>query len=386
MNILFPYMARWKAVNWSRYHSLLTELSRMGHEIFILQPPSIKSQETNFQEIDVELPENLHLIDVPVPKVIWNRTLPYDKIFKKGLYSIYCKRMVDRIILKEQIDTMLLYNIPQYFLSRTKKCKVIFDVADDYLPMLAQELGLLANKATLGVAKYVFNDMLRHSDVLLTVSRVLADDLDGEVTVIPNGVDPSKANAARSIKLAFNSTRPVVGFIGAFEYFIDFDLILKTAELLPNVTFLLVGCGREFNGIETMVKERDINNIVMTGGVPHQEVFAYIEKMDICLNIFKKIRVSHAACPIKMFEYMIMKKPVISTRLEEVENMAIDSICYADNEIELKKVIEDLLANNNKSLQIGKNNCKTVYDKYTWRQAAVTFNDIMYEQDNTHRS
>ena len=67
MKILFPYMARWKAINWTRYHSLLTELATNGCEVFILQAPSLKSDETNFQEISTEIPEKIHLKEVEIP-------------------------------------------------------------------------------------------------------------------------------------------------------------------------------------------------------------------------------------------------------------------------------------------------------------------------------
>ena len=60
MNILFPYLARWRSANWSRYHQLLTLLCRKGHRVYVLEPPPLPSaQETNYTDLDVELPEGM---------------------------------------------------------------------------------------------------------------------------------------------------------------------------------------------------------------------------------------------------------------------------------------------------------------------------------------
>ena len=98
MKILFPYMARWKSINWTRYHSLFSCLAESGHEVFVLQPPRLDSQETNFQEIEVEIPENLHLIDVEIPGWIWDRKFPLEKLVKKGLYCLYSLRSAKRVV------------------------------------------------------------------------------------------------------------------------------------------------------------------------------------------------------------------------------------------------------------------------------------------------
>lgn len=383
MKILFPYMARWKSVNWTRYHSLFDELAEMGHEIYILQPPPLLSKETNFQEIEVELKENIHLVDINVPGWLWNVKFPFDKLFKKGIYSLWCHSSVSRLIDELGIDLLLLYNIPQFFLSRTRKCPVVFDVADDYIPMLAQELGALSNRFTLKLAEWVFNKMLGNSEVILTVSNVLSDDLPIESSVVPNGVSPDKANNLQSDIWSGREGRPVVGFIGSFEYFIDFDQIVSAAEMLPDVDFLLVGSGRELGWVKQQIADRGLLNVTLTGGVPHSEVFSYINKMDICLNIFKKIRISHAACPIKLFEYMVLGKPVISTRLEELELLELEPVIFADTATEIISSVKQLLEDEPRRKELGEQSRQLVLDNYTWRRAAEKFIDIVQLSDQT---
>ena len=84
MHILFPYLARYKAINWTRYHHLFGQLAESGHRITVLQPPPAELGETNFQDIEVELPENIRLHDVPMPDWFWRRSWPLDMLLKKG--------------------------------------------------------------------------------------------------------------------------------------------------------------------------------------------------------------------------------------------------------------------------------------------------------------
>ena len=60
MRLLFPYMARWRSANWSRYHHLLTALARRGHQITVLQaPPLPGARETNYIDLDAPLPAGI---------------------------------------------------------------------------------------------------------------------------------------------------------------------------------------------------------------------------------------------------------------------------------------------------------------------------------------
>src|SRR3989338_719327 len=161
MNFLFPYMARWKAINWSRYHQLFTRLAQMGHKVIVLQPPPANIRETNFQEIEVSIPDNLILIDMPVNKFIWNLKLPLNKLIKKGYYSIIIRKKVREIIREHDIDVLFLYNIPQHKLMKGADCLTVFDVADDYIEMLKHELGLFGHPLVIRYAQNLLSKMIQ---------------------------------------------------------------------------------------------------------------------------------------------------------------------------------------------------------------------------------
>ncbi|MCI0514531.1 glycosyltransferase [candidate division KSB1 bacterium] len=373
MNILFPYMARWKAINWSRYHQILTKLAQIGHNVHVFQPPSQKSSETNYQEIEIDVPENFYLHEVPLNARLWHTQFPLNKLVKKGYYSLAVVPLIREFIRHQKIDVMLLYNIPQYPLLKVSECAIMFDFADDYIEMLAHEIGNLKKLQVLRIGNYLLKKMFARADMNLAVSNVLLDLIPANGRLLPNGVDLNEFQPGSGARIAQNYPKPIVGFIGSFEYFIDFDLILTAAARLPQITFLLVGSGREMPRIQERIARDRLANIHLTGGVPHSQIGQYIDAMDICLNIFKKIPVSHRACPIKLFEYLVLKKPVISTRLEEVEKIDEHYLWYADTVAELVTTIEKILAGSAQTATLIDNGFRAVQTKYNWDVIARDF-------------
>jgi glycosyltransferase involved in cell wall biosynthesis len=375
MNILFPYMARWKAINWTRYQRVLSAIAEQGHTVHVIQMPAGNSYETNFQEIEINLSPNIHLHELALKGFLWKHNYPFHKLIKKGRYSLACIAAVKRMIREYDIDVMLVYNLTQLPLLNAASCFTIFDFADDYIDMLKFELGVLSNPLILSVGRKVLHRMAARADLTFAVSHVLANSLAGidHIKVIPNGVDLTTfvPTAAGDAKYKYES--PVIGFLGSFEYFIDFDIILAAAQLLPDYTFLMVGSGRRFSEVEKKVKLLDLKNVILTGGVPFHQVPSLINSMDICLNIFKDMPVSHGASPIKLFEYIALKKPVISTRLAEIEIINHDFIFFADTAEELVATIRQILNDAETSSRKVKAAFSYIEKNYTWRHIVEQF-------------
>src|SRR5574341_2407534 len=105
MRILFPYLARWGSANRTRYHHLLGELARRGHDVTVLQPPALPwPEETNFIEFPPPVLPGLRVVDLPVSDVIWRHRIPLEKITKKGLAAVSARREVTRRCAGGQVD------------------------------------------------------------------------------------------------------------------------------------------------------------------------------------------------------------------------------------------------------------------------------------------
>jgi glycosyltransferase involved in cell wall biosynthesis len=382
VKILFPYMARWHAVNWTRYHSLLVALADLGHEVVVLQPPSAALNETNFQEIAAVDHPRIRLVEVPIAGWLWKRKWPLDKLVKRLAYGRSAIRVARKMLRAEKFDVVLTYNIPQYKFMFLDVPVRVFDYADDYVNMLAQELGPLDNRVARRMATYLLKRMMEQSRVVTSVSKELTHGWKQPMQVLPNGVSLQKA--ARGKQLPAPQTRvngkPIIGYVGAFEYFIDWRCMIDSAKLLPECHFLLVGSGRDWEATRKYAAEQGVDNVEFTGGVPHNQVFAYINRFDVCLNLFVPIEVSHRACPIKLFEYLSMEKPVISTRLDELRHVDTGFLYYAANATEVASQVRQILGDPQTAASRVQAGHELVVRSYEWTAIARRFETLVTSQ------
>jgi glycosyltransferase involved in cell wall biosynthesis len=387
MRILFPYLARWHSANWSRYHQLLNALSRLGHEVIVLQPPSLALAETNYAEVPLTHDGGPRVQEVPVPPALWQRRFPLEKLIKKGIYTLACRAPLREIIRQQRIDALLIYNLPQAILLHqaecarpsTTGCLRIFDIADDLAAMLAQEVGPQLGPLAHPVAALWQERLAASCDVVTVASETLKEKWPGRAVLIPNGVALDEVAAARGDSVRAQFRTPVVGYLGAFEYFVDMDLVLAAAARLPEVTFLLVGGGRDLTRVRQRVAREGLGNVQLTGPVSHAEGLNYVAAMDLCLVPFKHGPVADGASPLKLFEYAALHKPVISTPTAEVRHIAGDFAFFADTIQELTDWIGRLLREPGDFAARVDYGCQLVREKYAWDQIAPRFLDAVEE-------
>ena len=381
MHLLFPYLARYKAVNWTRYHHLFDQLAAAGHRITVLQPPPAALVETNFQEIDVELPPGIELADVPMPRWLWERRWPLEKLVRKGAYGLACRRSVADVLAGDPPDALLVYNLPQAGLLGLAAPGApppvrVFDLADDYEAMLRTELGALALPPVLAAGRRTLHRMLDRADLRLAVSHTLADAYPGRgIEVLPNGVDLRRFQAVRRPLLDRAGQVPVVGYVGAFEYFIDFDLIIETARRLPEFRFRLVGAGRDFEAVRE--KAAGLANVELPGPVPFHDVPAEIAGFDYCLNLFVPLPISHGACPMKLFEYLAMGKPVLSTDLAELRRLGPDFLVPANDAEQAAAALRRLEADREEAARRAAAGLRWVEERFDWARLAARLVELI---------
>jgi len=373
MNFLIPYLMRWNSLNRSRYYQLAVRLAQRGHFIHVLQPPSKQSTDTGFVSVDGRSHPRITLYDIPVNETFWNMNLPFDKIFKKGYYCFLINQQIKRWINDLSIDVLIYYNLALYPLSQIKSCVTVYDLGDDHIELLKAELGRFAFPWVIQQAEGWMCRMMRKSSLVTTISNDLEKKYPVPSTLIPNGINWEEIQPGAGLAIRDSLKKPIVGFVGSLEYFIDFDLILEAASRLPDITFLIAGGGRQMDRITGIKQERGLTNVHLTGGCPHAEILRAIDAMDICLNLFIKSPLTDAACPIKLFEYMAYKKPVISTRIREVQNIDERFLYYADNTEELVQVIRRILAHPEEAAEKGNAGFRAVEEKYTWDKITKQF-------------
>jgi glycosyltransferase involved in cell wall biosynthesis len=383
MKILFPYLARWRSANRSRYHQLLHQLCRQGHQVFVLKAPPMALDDISATDIsnhNDDLPEGLSLSELYAPqplRAFWKTWFPRTKLLKKGLLSLASIGQVRRFIEKEKIDVLMTYNLPQLPLLRQDECRTHFDLADDLVAMLSGEHDVLARAGAIAAARMAQTRMIERATTVTVASNVLAEQINRDVLMLPNGADLEELSLADGSAWRAQGRGPTVGFVGAFEYWVDFELVLRLAQRMRHITFLLVGGGRRWKVIKQLVEELGLTNVVLTGAMPYQEAMNYVAGMDICLLPFTNDAVSDGSCPLKLFEYAALRKPIISTSTREVMRIGQGWIAFADEAQDYVEAIDAYLSNAKLAEHAGETGRALVERTYNWPMLAQQFADLL---------
>ncbi len=137
--------------------------------------------------------------------------------------------------------------------------------------------------------------------------------------VIKNGVDlalfqQDPAGAARIRKELGLEGKFIAAYVGTHGMAHGLDVILDAAESLrhdPRITFLLVGDGAERAGLLERRTARNLDNVLILGQRPKQDMPAIWTATDASLILLRRNDLFRKVIPSKMFEAMAMRRPII---------------------------------------------------------------------------
>ena len=234
-------------------------------------------------------------------------------------------------------------------------------------------------------AKLISRLLFKMSDHVVVVTNflnkyVLHEGVSPEkVSILLNGislentiVNSVKLNALQS-KLAFKESDFVILYMGYLYDFAGLKEIIeyyhsdvKSGKL--NIKFLIVGDGGIYRDLLDYIKEIGADWVFMTGKVPFFEITEYIELSDLCLMSFDLNNVTKDITPVKIMEYMAMKKPVLSNSLPNVvrEIGENNGVIFARNQTELVKKIGELIGKKEILNEIGLKGFDLIKKHYIW--------------------
>jgi glycosyltransferase involved in cell wall biosynthesis len=137
--------------------------------------------------------------------------------------------------------------------------------------------------------------------------------------------------------------RPVIGYVGALQSIrLDIDLLVHIAQCRPDWQLVLVGPeDDEFrNSLLHSMK-----NVHFTGAKPPEQLPAYINAFDVCLNPQLVNQVTIGNYPRKIDEYLAMGKPTVATATEAMSIFAAHT-SLASNKDEYIQMIAAALKDN----------------------------------------
>lgn len=218
-----------------------------------------------------------------------------------------------------------------------------------------------------------------------TVSTAIKKVIDAcagsnQCIVIPNGVDIDffnpEANDRKTIRanLGLNG-RKVIGYVGSYKNWHGLETSLDTLTLLlqrdPDYHLLFVGSGPCFRSIRADIRRKGLDKrVTQVQSVPHEAVPIHMAAFDVALMSYPAFD-SFYFSPLKLFEYMAMQLPVVTTdigQMGEILKDGTNGVLVASPEPErFAQAVE--FAYGNRS-NIGHNARELMISQYSWTENA----------------
>lgn len=278
---------------------------------------------------------------------------------------------------------------PSFIYSRTPK--LIRNILNLGLPVLAEWHEPIDDNSP-------WTEFFRWPNLIgvITTSTLLAENytqmgLKAEQTlVVKNGIDldnflPHQDKLESRQKLNLPTEKTIVAYSGHLYKTKGIDTILEVAKLLPNILFLIVGGWQEdVERVREQCQTENIKNVDLTGHVVRDKLPCYLYAADILLLPTSKTwNQASVTNPLKLFDYMSVKRPIIASALTNIKSVLKDRengfLVKADRPNEFKEAILALLKNPRLAHQLAQNAFNDVHN-YTWDRRAEMVLEFAYQR------
>jgi len=139
------------------------------------------------------------------------------------------------------------------------------------------------------------------------------------ICLIPNGADVEHFRKASlcdtPVAVEMQAIpKPIIGFLGTIQYWIDFDLLRFLALARPQWSFVVIGPKGRLAQVE---KIESLPNVHMLGRKRYDDLPSYLKGFTVCLNPYVVNETARNCSPLKLYEYLATGKPVVSVDMPE---------------------------------------------------------------------
>jgi len=253
---------------------------------------------------------------------------------------------------------------------------------------------LIPTKPFRNLGKLVESAALKRADKVLVINDRLKDLVvsmgapEERVHVLRAGIDLRQfdigidGNTIRK-RYGIDERDVVLFFMGFLYQFAGLkEVALKLAESGDSrLKFVIVGEGDAYTELRAIRDNYGLEDkIILAGKKPYEEIPGFIAASDICLlPSYPWEPIMQDIVPIKMYEYMAMRKPVIATKLPGVmkEFGEDNGVVYVDkSEDVIAKVLN--LVQNGIIEEVG-SRARSFVEIYSWENITDQFEEILEE-------
>lgn len=342
---------------WQRHQNIMTRFPHSWTILFI-EPTSLIVLFRDPARIIPRRDNNILIVSLPtVPLIDRARRL-------RRINDLLILTWV-RVFLKLQHikAPILFYYEPRFssLIGKLNEVLVVYDCVDD-------------RPSFSGVPRWIklyIDILVEKSDIIFVTSHNLYNKIleqrRDDVYLVGNGVDAEHFKMAMTdIPIAEdikNLRRPIMGYIGTIDDWLDFDLIETIAFERPDISVVLMGpvLSRAKDSAKKLAK---LKNVFFIGKRPYAVLPYYLKAFDVCIIPFKINNLTTCVNPVKLYEYLASGKNIVSTCLPELD-MYKDIVFIAKDKLEFINMAEKAL-----HIKPDINKISTIVDKNSWDEKA----------------
>lgn len=237
--------------------------------------------------------------------------------------------------------------------------KIIYEYIDEINPILSgtKEIPLNIKEKY----EYILQD--KENVYVVVTADKLREDIEQKrgtekLVFACNGVDyehyqniDKDYEFDKEFQQILDEKKPIIGYYGAFASWFDYEMIRNLAIKRPKYNIVLIGTKYD----ETLEKSNieKLKNVHFLGAKEYKILKNYANKFDVCTVPFVINDITKATSPLKIFEYMALGKPIVTTAMDECKKYR--SIFIANNNEEFIKLIDE-------TVEISKEKNKEYYE------------------------
>ncbi len=281
------------------------------------------------------------------------------KQIKKVEDNLFLVNFNNRAIKKMILEKVRNINLPRYIqiystdynmtISELKQYlndgyKIIYEYIDDLSPLIigTKELPINIKEKY----EYMLNDK-ENVFVIVTADEIQKDVISKRGTeklaFACNGVDYNHFNILNkdfSYDKKFldivNEKKPIIGYYGALASWFDYEMVKYLAKKRPEYNIVLLGV--KYDDSFEKSNLGGCTNVYFLGSKKYEELPNYANYFNVCTIPFLINEITQSTSPLKLFEYMAMGKPIVTTAMNECKKY--ESVMIAKNNDEFVELVD----------------------------------------------
>ena len=306
------------------------EWIKMGHSVTVITGVPNFPKGKIFKGYKNKIYQN-EFIDKISIKRVWTYIAPNKGFFLRivdylsfMISSFFCGLLVKKHDVIIATSPQFFTLISAYIISVLRRTPLVVEIRDLWPESIGALGSVKKNNFLIKLLYKIAHHIYKKSSLIVVVTNSFKDhlcnmDIDRDkIIVVKNGfnfdrtLSPNISVQEVEEKYNIRSDQFIVSYIGTIGMSHGVDIIIRSAEKVKDVMFLVVGEGAEKENLISISKDKSLKNIRFIDNIGWQEIVNINQLVSAHLIHLKDLDIFKTVIPSKIFESMALKKPILA--------------------------------------------------------------------------